>query len=127
MPYKPARPCRQPGCPGLTNDHTGYCDKHKPQVLKQQNSERPSANERGYTYRWHKVSRLYLQANPLCAECLKEGRTTAASVVDHIKPHKGNQALFWDENNWQSMCRPHHDKKTAAEDGAFGNKQTHRG
>jgi len=122
MPYKPQRPCRQPGCPHLTNDKTGYCEQHKPAQQHLQDTQRGNANERGYTYRWHKVSRLYLQTHPLCAECLKEGHTTAASVVDHIIPHKGNQSLFWDESNWQSLCRLHHDQKTASKDGAFDNK-----
>ena len=38
-----------------------------------------------------------------------EGKVRPASVVDHITPHKGDQALFWDEANWQSLCAPHHD------------------
>jgi len=29
--------------------------------------------------------------------------------------------LFWDRNNWQSMAKACHDRKTAAEDGGFGN------
>ncbi len=44
----------------------------------------------------------------------------AATVVDHIVPHKGDQQLFWDTRNWQSMSKPCHDKKTAKEDGGFG-------
>jgi len=122
MPYLPQRPCKQPGCPHLTNDKSGYCDQHKPAQQRLRDAQRGSANERGYTYQWHKRRTLYLKENPLCAECLKENRITAAEVVDHIKPHKGDQGLFWDESNWQSLCRPCHDKKTAAEDGAFGNK-----
>ena len=30
-------------------------------------------------------------------------------MVDHIKPHKGDETLFWDETNWQALCKPHHD------------------
>jgi 5-methylcytosine-specific restriction protein A len=48
------------------------------------------------------------------------GVVRAANVVDHIVPHKGDQALFWDKNNWQSLCKPHHDAKTAREDGGWG-------
>jgi 5-methylcytosine-specific restriction protein A len=48
------------------------------------------------------------------------GRVVAASIVDHIKPHKGNKVLFWDKNNWQPLCKRHHDIKTATEDGGFG-------
>ena len=33
---------------------------------------------------------------------------TAASVVDHIKPHKGDKALFWDQANWQPLCASCH-------------------
>jgi 5-methylcytosine-specific restriction protein A len=54
--------------------------------------------------------------HPLCVKC---GR--AASLVDHILPHKGNQELFWNSDNWQSMCATCHNIKTASEDGGFGN------
>lgn len=29
--------------------------------------------------------------------------------VDHIVPHKGDMALFWDSQNWQPLCPDHHD------------------
>jgi 5-methylcytosine-specific restriction protein A len=41
---------------------------------------------------------------------------TKATVVDHIIPHRGNQRLFWDQNNWQALCKRHHDLKTGNED-----------
>jgi 5-methylcytosine-specific restriction protein A len=47
-------------------------------------------------------------------------RIMAAACTDHIIPHKGDQALFWDTNNHQSLCKDCHDYKTATEDGAFG-------
>lgn len=40
--------------------------------------------------------------------CEAEGKATAATVVDHIVPHKGDQALFWDTDNWQPLCEPCH-------------------
>ena len=40
--------------------------------------------------------------------CLARGRTTAATVVDHIKEHKGDLELFWDQDNWQSLCETDH-------------------
>lgn len=46
----------------------------------------------------------------------------AATVVDHITPHGGDVALFWDVANWQGLCKAHHDEKTAREDGGFGNR-----
>lgn len=44
----------------------------------------------------------------------------AATEVDHIIPHRGDQQLFWDTNNWQGLCKPCHSRKTAQEDGGFG-------
>jgi 5-methylcytosine-specific restriction protein A len=46
-----------------------------------------------------------------------------AEVVDHKIAHRGDQALFWDQSNWQSMSKICHDKKTAREDGGFGRGQ----
>ncbi|WP_314945899.1 hypothetical protein [Bradyrhizobium cosmicum] len=31
-----------------------------------------------------------------------------AVVVDHVKPHRGDRALFWDKRNWQPLCTHHH-------------------
>lgn len=53
-------------------------------------------------------------------ECHAQGRITPATVTDHIIPHKGDQHLFWDFLNRQSLCRSCHSKKTALEDGGFG-------
>ena len=63
-----------------------------------------------------------MRDNPLCLHCQADGRTVAASVVDHIRPHKGNQVLFWDSENHQPLCEPCHNRKTATEDGGFGNR-----
>lgn len=53
---------------------------------------------------------------PLCVMCSAEGVTTAAEVVDHIKPHRGDQQLFWDQSNWQSLCKTHHDSDKARQE-----------
>lgn len=60
-----------------------------------------------------KGKKIILSKHPLCVECLKEGKFIPAKVVDHIKPHRGNRELFWDEDNWQSLCITHHNRKTA--------------
>ena len=67
-------------------------------------SERESSGKRGYGSRWQKARATYLRLNPLCVICTKLGKTVAASVVDHITPHKQDQVLFWDSNNWQALC-----------------------
>lgn len=80
--------------------------------------------ERGYGGRWQRERLRFLHANPLCVMCLNEGRVTPATVVDHIIPHKGDQTLMWDsENNWQPLCKPHHDSDKQSQDKG-GNKRT---
>jgi 5-methylcytosine-specific restriction enzyme A len=121
MPLMPKRPCSQPGCGVLTS--SGRCDAHRKQAQKQADAARGSSTQRGYGARWQKASKAYLQAHPLCVcpECKAgELRVTAATVVDHIIPHRGDMKLFWDNTNWQSMGKTCHDRKTAAEDGGFG-------
>ena len=98
----------------------GYCDKHLRSIRRQQDEHRGSAAARGYDARWRKARVVYLGLHPLCAECRRHGSTVAASVVDHIQPHKGNRTLFWEESNWQALCKRCHDAKTAREDGGFG-------
>jgi 5-methylcytosine-specific restriction endonuclease McrA len=39
-----------------------------------------------------------------------------ATVVDHIKPHRGDQNLFWEETNWQTLCQRHHDRDKQREE-----------
>lgn len=41
--------------------------------------------------------------------CSALGVIEAAAVVDHIRQHKGDMALFWDGSNLQSLCKRHHD------------------
>lgn len=112
MPRRPKVPCRHPGCPELVEPGSLYCAKHLPLHPE---VTRP-AGKRGYTRQWQKISRQYLQTYPLCAECMRQGRYTKATVVDHITPHRGDPRLFWDEANWQPMCKACHDGKTLTKD-----------
>lgn len=110
MPMKPKKPCRHPGCPKLTDGM--YCEEHE----AMHRSDRASACKRGYNSRWQKARLRYLKAHPLCVMCMKENRLVRATVVDHIRPHRGDPVLFWDESNWQALCKQCHDKKTWNED-----------
>ena len=114
MPSRPKVPCQHPGCPELVEPGSRYCEKHK--ALHPDPMARPSSTSRGYGSKWQKVSRQYLQAHPLCVRCLEKGKYTKATVVDHIKPHRGDPGLFWNPDNWQPLCKACHDKKTWTED-----------
>ncbi len=111
MARKPLRPCRHAGCPELTRD--GWCSRHRPSPRR-----RMSAEYHGWYFLpiWTRELRpKQLQKEPFCRECAKLGRRTYATVVDHIKPHRGDWGLFTDENNLQSLCEHHHGQKTVEE------------
>ena len=60
------------------------------------------------TQRWRRMAKAQLCSQPLCSLCLAEGQVVAASVADHILPHKGDYQLFW-FGKLQSLCKWHHD------------------
>ena len=74
---------------------------------------RPSAAARGYGSRWQKARARFLASHPLCVTCQAAGRVVAATVVDHKIPHRGDQDIFWQVSNWQSLCQYCHNKKSA--------------
>jgi len=78
-------------------------------VAETHDKSRGSSTDRGYNARWRKARETYLKAHPLCAMHLKLGRYVAATVVDHIVPHRGDSKLFWDRDNWQALCKLCHD------------------
>lgn len=112
MPYRSNTPCKHPGCAKLVSYGCQYCSDH----AALHRSDRDSSGKRGYDSKWQKARARYLSKHPLCVECGKKGMYVKATVVDHIKPHRGNETLFWDQSNWQSLCKPCHDKKTWNED-----------
>lgn len=117
-------------------DGSGRCDKHKRVERQQLDDRRGTAHERGYTSAWQRARAAYLAKHPLCKACSDEGRPESAVVVDHVVPHRlkdavdsGDdariakaKALFWDRDNWQPLCKPHHDRKTATEDSGFARR-----
>lgn len=73
--------------------------------------------QRGYGYKWQQAREGYLRNHPLCVMCKEiDGRAVPATVVDHRIPHRGDQALFWDKSNWQSLCAHHHSATKQAEE-----------
>jgi 5-methylcytosine-specific restriction protein A len=87
---------------------------------------RGTFHQRGYTVEWVKYRAQWLRAHPLCGDresgpskehskCLSEGLHRAATDVDHIVPHRGDNKLFWERSNHQSLCHQCHSIKTAGE------------
>jgi 5-methylcytosine-specific restriction endonuclease McrA len=61
------------------------------------------------TKRWHRLRWDQLQRQPLCELHLVQQEIVAATVADHKVPHRGDEKLFFDENNLQSLCKVCHD------------------
>lgn len=119
MAEKPLRPCRHPGCPALTR--SGWCPRHRPRHTRRQ-----SAGYHGWYNLpvWTQVLRpAQLLREPFCRSCAERfppedpRSRTRAAVVDHIRPFRGDWALFLDPANHQSLCKACHDRKTARERG----------
>ena len=61
---------------------------------------------------WRKTREQYLRLNPLCEECLKKGKVTAASSVHHkespFKTGEINYTLLLDFDNLEAICHECH-------------------
>lgn len=84
-------------------------------------ARRGTSAARGYDGTWRKLRQVFIRQNPLCAMCMQQGRIVPAKEVDHIRPHRGDNALRMDWDNLQALCKPCHSRKTASENGGFGN------
>lgn len=79
-----------------------------------------SAHEYRHLYktaRWQKDRLAQLDEFPLCALCLEYGEVVAATIVDHVEPHRGNEELFFNGKK-QSLCKPCHDGPKQREEAA---------
>jgi len=116
MPFRSPRPCTYPGCSELVTSGS-RCAIH----ARKADQARGSAAERGYGSKWHKVRDVFLQKHPWCANPFDDhqGVFVRAMHVDHKIPRRAGGTD--DENNLQALCVSCHSKKTAMEDGGFGN------
>lgn len=58
---------------------------------------------------WKRLRLEQLREEPFCAFCARAGRLSPATVVDHVVPHRGDERLFFDPQNLQSLCKSCHD------------------
>lgn len=112
MASRALKQCRYPGCPELTRD--GYCPRHKRQARKASAEWHSWYSKPIWTQRLRPGQ---LMREPWCRECARSGVRTRATVADHVVPFRGSWALFTDEGNLQSLCKPCHDRKTMREQG----------
>jgi len=58
--------------------------------------------------KWRRLARHQLKVQPLCQQCLREGKVVAARVADHVEPHHGDVNKFW-LGKLQSLCTRCHE------------------
>ncbi|WP_441635126.1 HNH endonuclease signature motif containing protein [Cupriavidus sp. YAF13] len=122
MPARAASICRHAGC-GRRIELPGYCAAHQADARQWDNTARAKARQSKRALptnstAWRRIREGVLRRDPLCAECKKRHRVTAATVVDHIDGDSTND----DPSNHQGLCASCHSAKTARQDGGFGNK-----
>lgn len=66
---------------------------------------------------WRNLRAVVLAQEPLCRECAKAQVLRAATQVDHMDGDDSNNAM----ENLQPLCASCHSRKTAKQDGGFGN------
>lgn len=64
-----------------------------------------------FTKRWARLRKGFLEQNPFCAHCLKEGRYVLAVDVDHII-EIADGGLEYELSNLQGLCKRHHGIKS---------------
>jgi 5-methylcytosine-specific restriction protein A len=110
MPMMPSRLCTAPGCyePATLGSR---CQRH---AREHRAHAHASLSPLYQTRRWRRLSARFVRGQ-ICLACEREGFITRATETDHVIPHHGDPALFWDETNWQPLCRRHHSQKTYTE------------
>ena len=117
MPQSAPRPCSHAGCSNVT--HERFCDKHK--TAERAKDIRPCSAKRGYGWSWTTRIRPHiLRRDPICVNPFNlPNHIVLSECVDHIIPREDGGTD--DDDNLQGICLACHARKTAAEDGGFGN------
>jgi len=111
MPYLSKKYCPEPHCGAIIDSDARAC------VLHRNNPERKRSDYDWLysTAKWRKIREVQLGKQPLCMHCKEEGKTVAATQVDHIIPITKDFSKRFELANLQSLCHSHHSKKTYKE------------
>lgn len=77
---------------------------------------RPTASTRGYDSKWREARAGFLAKHPHCVGVDDNGCGAPATIVDHIRPHRGDMKLFWDRSNWQPLCACCHNSRKQSQE-----------
>lgn len=85
-------------------------------MRKDYRTKEAQAYRRWYsTKAWRVRRELQLSGHPWCAFCDAMGLVKAATVADHVVPHRGDRDLFFN-GELQSLCKTHHDSAKQSEE-----------
>jgi 5-methylcytosine-specific restriction protein A len=101
--------CSYPLCPNPAV-RGFYCEAHRGFLQGGHRRTTYSPRTRNDNRTFRRGRRAFLSAHPICAICQRK----AATVLDHVVPHRGDSELFWDQSNWQALCVTCHNRKTGA-------------
>lgn len=68
-----------------------------------------------WSQRWRNIAKDHLAREPLCRMCAERGDVVPATHCDHVIPHHGDPALFW-EGERQSLCETCHNRDKQREE-----------
>lgn len=114
MPTAPLKPCRWPGCPGLTAGR--FCPQHQAAEYRRQDQRRGNAASRGYGAGHRRWRIIVLAGNPLCASWprgVHGEHVVPATIADHITPLA--EGGSWEIENGQGLCASCHARKSLEE------------
>lgn len=66
------------------------------------------------TARWQRLRMTVLVRDLFTCQwpgCGRIEADTSKLVADHREPHRGDEAMFWDADNLQCLCKPCHDSR----------------
>lgn len=110
MPSALLRACLQPGCPAIQAGD--WCQTHH--RSRERGRQRFNFDVRRWyrTARWFALRARVLVEEPFCRACTAMGLVSDTTDVDHIVPHRGDPAKFWNRRNLQGLCHTCHSRKT---------------
>ncbi|MCV3766478.1 HNH endonuclease [Rhizobium sp. TRM95796] len=75
---------------------------------RRHDQNRLNSRDRGYDRDWEELRRYFLGKYPHCRMCAAMGKTTPATVADHIIPIRLAPDRRLDPSNLQPLCAFHH-------------------
>jgi 5-methylcytosine-specific restriction protein A len=106
-----AKICAEPSCNTIIPVDLTYCEKHKKDKrIPFKNAIR--SNDGLYnTSQWKKLRKKILKKQPHCSKC----GVNIKLEIHHIIPPRGNEELFYNENNLIVICEQCHRVLTSKE------------